>query len=84
MSKSIKANIYKFLTATGLCGLMTWFYTTSQWGEQLTQSDKYRILVDGFSLPGLLLLCVAILMSIDNAGGLDTIAYLMSHLPPIQ
>ena len=81
MSKSIKANIYKFLTATGICGLMTWLYITSKWSEQLSQSEKYCILVDGFSLPGLLLLCVAILMSIDNAGGLDTIAYLMSYIP---
>ena len=81
MSKSIKANIYKFLTATGICGLMTWLYITSKWSEQLSQSEKYCILVDGFSLPGLLLLCVAILTSIDNAGGLDTIAYLMSYIP---
>jgi len=81
VSKSIKANIYKFLTSIGICGLMTWFYVSSKWAEGLTQSEKYCILTDGFSLPGLLLLCVAILMSISNAGGLDTLAYLMSYIP---
>lgn len=83
MRKSHKVLIYKYLSGFAAGGLMAWMYLSSRLNDQLLPAERYCVLCDAFSLPGLLLLSVAILMSINNAGGLDTLAYLMSFLPRI-
>ena len=83
MKKSLKANIYKILTASALGALAAWYYGTSRWNEDLTTVEQLTILCDAFTLPGLFMTCTAILCSINNSGGLDTLAYLMSWLPRV-
>ena len=83
MIKSTKVTIYKLISGFAVGGLMAWMIISSAWSPGLSDVEKYRVLCDGFSLPGLFLLSGAVLMSINNAGGLDTLAYLMSFLPRI-
>ena len=81
MSKSAKTNLLKYLITTAIGLFMTWLYISSRWMEGLSLSEKYCILCDGFSIPGMLLVLSGVLMWVDAAGGMDTIAYLMSFLP---
>ncbi len=81
MKKSIKANIYKYMTGFALGGLAAWYYANSRWNAELTQAEQLCILCDAFSLPGLFITLSAMLCSINYSGGLDTVAYLMSWLP---
>ncbi len=81
MSKSAKTNLLKYLSTIAIGLLMAWLYISSRWMESLSLSEKYCILCDAFSIPGLLLFLSGVLMWVDYAGGMDTIAYLMSFLP---
>jgi hypothetical protein len=61
--------------------MVTWWYISSRWSPDLALVDQYRVLCDGFSIPGILMVLFALLFTLNNLGALDTIAYLMSFLP---
>ena len=43
--------------------------------------EQYRVLCDAFTIPGALMVMVALLLSLNNLGALDTLMYLLSYLP---
>lgn len=49
----------------------------------MTPVLQYRVLCDAFTIPGAMMVLFGMLMSLNNLGALDTIAYLMSFLPRI-
>ena len=81
MSKSLKVKILRCLSAAAVAGAVAWWYATSRWEEGMDLVLQYRVLCDAFTIPGAMMVLVALLMSLNNLGALDTIAYLMSYLP---
>ena len=43
--------------------------------DQVSLVELYRVLCDGFTIPGLLVLMFALLMSVSNSGALDGLGY---------
>ena len=81
MSRSLKENLSKYLTTFAVAAVMTVTYISSRWSEALSLSDKYCILCDGFSVPGILIVSIAILISMNNLGAMDGIAYVLGFIP---
>ena len=74
-----KANLIKsgIVSAVGIL-LVILFVSSSDFGAQTTV-DKYKILCDAFTIPGLLMLMFAAMLSISNEGGLDGVSYLVKQ-----
>ena len=74
-----KANLIKsgIVSAVGILVVIL-FVSSSDFGAQ-TMVEKYKILCDAFTIPGLLMLMFAAMLSISNEGGLDGISYLMKQ-----
>ena len=74
-----KANLIKsgIVSAVGILAVIL-FVSSSDFGAQ-TMVEKYKILCDAFTIPGLLMLMFAAMLSISNEGGLDGISYLMKQ-----
>lgn len=81
MRKSLKGNILRCLSAAAVGAAAAWFYANSRWEEEMELVLQYRVLCDAFTIPGALMVLFGMLMSLNNLGALDTIAYLMSFLP---
>ena len=80
MSKKLKAGLIKYLVTTliGL-GLTAWYVIPRHIGE-LTEVEQYRVLCDGFFLPGIFMIFVGLMFVMNNAGALDTISYAFHYL----
>ena len=74
-----KANLIKsgIVTVVGILVVIL-FVSSSDFGAQTTV-DKYKILCDAFTIPGLLMLMFAAMLSISNEGGLDGVSYLVKQ-----
>ena len=74
-----KANLIKsgIVSAVGILVVIL-FVSSSDFGAQATM-DKYKILCDAFTIPGLLMLMFAAMLSISNEGGLDGVSYLVKQ-----
>ena len=81
MRKSLKVRILRFLSAVSVAALVTWAYANSRWEADMAEVLRYRVLCDAFTIPGILMVMIALLFTMNNIGALDTIAYLMSFLP---
>lgn len=81
MRRSLRVNIIRCLSAASVGAVVTWWYINSHWSSDLALVDEYRVLCDGFSIPGIMMVLFGMLFSLNNLGALDTIAYLMSFLP---
>ena len=81
MSRSLKVNLSKYLTTLTVAIVMAVLYVTSRWDTSLSLTDKYCVLCDGFSVPGILIVSIAVLISMNNLGALDGIAYVLGFVP---
>lgn len=81
MRKSLKVNFLRCLSAAAVGGAVAYWYATSRWEADISEVLRYRILCDAFTIPGAMMVLFGMLMSLNNLGALDTIAYLMSFLP---
>ena len=74
-----KANLIKsgIVSAVGILVVIL-FVSSSDFGAQTTV-DKYKILCDAFTIPGLLMLMFALLMSVSNEGALDGVGYVAAY-----
>lgn len=81
MRKSSKVMIRRYLSTLAVSSVVTWWYISARWSEDLPLVEQYRVLCDGFSIPGIMMVMFALLFTLNNLGALDTIAYLMSYLP---
>ncbi len=66
-----KSSLVKHVSLAIGCALVTLYYCFSR--EILTAElvQKYRILADGFTVPGVLALCVGLLCKVSTYGALD-------------
>lgn len=81
MRKSLKVKILRYLSVAATGGLVAWWYGTSRWEEGMELVLQYRVLCDAFSIPGIMMVLLAALLTLNNLGALDTIVYLLSYLP---
>ena len=74
-----KANLIKsgIVSAVGILVVIL-FVSSSDFGAQTTV-DKYKLLCHAFTIPGLLMLMFAAMLSISNEGGLDGVSYLVKQ-----
>ena len=77
----MKKNVIKYAVATGvalaLCLLTLWLHGFTLDGELV---DKYRILADAFTIPGILMLMVGCLVWISTTGFFDILSYAFINL----
>ena len=78
MSNAAKTRILKY----GICAVFTvvlaWLYIALRDFEGAVLVEKYRMLCDAFTVPGVLLLCVGGLVWASNLGALDGLSYVVS------
>ena len=75
MSDQLRRNLLKYGIAGGLCIAIAVIYCVLRDFSQMTLVEKYRTLCDAFTVPGLLMLMFALLMSVSNEGALDGVGY---------
>ena len=79
MSKARKVLIFRTVL-TAVVGLASAaYYILSRDIGALTEAERYRVLCDGFSLPGLFLVLIGLLFAMSNLGALDSITYLLKY-----
>ena len=83
MKRSLKVNILRCLSATAVGAAVAWWYANSRWTTDMPLVLQYRVLCDAFTIPGAMMVLFAMLLSLNYAGALDTLAYLMSYLPRV-
>ena len=80
MKSPWKGRIVKYFATIFFCVLMVWFYIGSHDFALASQLEKYRILCDAFTIPGLLLILTGFLVWVSNQGALDGISYAVRGL----
>lgn len=60
------------------CGI-AYAYVSGQDFGALSTLDRYRVLCDGFTIPGMLTLFAALLLMVSGQGALDGIGYCLSR-----
>ena len=83
MSSSLKKNLIKYGIATGGSLALAFFYVYVRVDFDdpgaTALMEWYRLLCDAFTIPGLLMLMFAAMLSISNEGGLDGVSYLVKQ-----
>ncbi len=77
MSDTLKKNLIKYSIAFVICALIGFFYVSQYDFASLALVDKYRILCDAFSLPGMLMILFAGLMWVMGKGTLDAVGFIL-------
>ena len=82
MSSSLKKNLLKYGISTFLALSLAYFYVSVRVDcsnmEATPRMELYRIICDGFTIPGLILIMLGCLMSLSNTGALDGLGYVGS------
>ncbi len=66
---------------TGIIGLaLAYAYVSPRWAYALTDEERYHVLCDAFSLPGIFMVLIGLMCLMGNLGALDTISYAFHHL----
>lgn len=68
MSEKTRIRLLKYGITGIACALVALLYCWSRGFLQLELAEKYRTLCDAFTVPGLLLLCVGVLIWASNDG----------------
>ena len=80
MSRSQKATLIKYLLTVAAGGGLAYLYISLRDFAAASQMEKYRMLCDAFTIPGILLLSIGILIAIANEGAFNGIGYALSYL----
>ena len=75
MSKKVQTRLLKYGISGGICLALAVVYCVARDFSQLTLVEKYRTLCDAFTIPGLLCLCVGVLIWASNDGVLYGLGY---------
>ncbi len=81
MKQSTKVQLILCLVAAVVGALFVWLHASSYWSEDMTNVEIYHVLCDSFTIPGLMMILMGMLMSLSYVGALDTLAYLLSYIP---
>ncbi len=78
MSKRVKKRLIKYGGCAVFVGLMAWGYIALRNFNACSFAEKLTMLCDAFTVPGMLLLMVGLLITLANAGAVDGLAYALS------
>ena len=78
MSNRAKGNLVKYGLSTGAALLMIGYYCSSRNLMLESVMERWRILCDAFTIPGLTLIMVGFLVMIANEGFFDMLSYAAS------
>ncbi len=73
-----KVRLAKYGGSAAFVGLMVWLYMSLRDFSGAALVDKYRMLSDAFTVPGMLLLMFGCLIWVSDLGALDGIAYALT------
>ena len=75
----VKKRVLKYIAVLLLCSAMTVWYVSSQGLAGKKTAEQYRILADGFTIPGLIITGFGIMMIISDTGTLDGVVFGMQQ-----
>ena len=78
MSKNVQTRLLKYGITGGICLCLAVLYCVVRDFNQLTLAEKYRTLCDAFTIPGLLSLCVGVLLWASNDGVFYGLGYCLN------
>ncbi len=79
MSKSAKIRLVKYGCCAAFTLLMGYIFISLRDFGGASLMDKYRMLCDAFTVPGVLLVMVGCMVWLSNEGALDAITYSVSY-----
>lgn len=80
MSNKLMTNLIKYAVTTGIGLALTAWYVIPRDIFQLDAVQMYRVLCDGFFLPGIFMIFIGLMFVMNNLGALDTISYAFHYL----
>ena len=78
MSNRMKSNLLKYGISCGIAFVLIWIYCSTRNLWLQIPMERWRILCDAFTLPGLTYIMVGFLMMIANEGFFDMLSYACS------
>ena len=78
MSEKVRKGLLKYGISTAVCGILVVFYCAVRDFSQMELVEKYRTLCDAFTIPGLLALCVGVLIWASNDGMFYGLSYCLN------
>ncbi len=78
MSDRLKSNLLKYGISSGFAAVMVYIYCSSRHVFLQPELERWRILCDAFTIPGLTLIMVGFLLMIANEGFFDMLSYACS------
>ena len=80
MSKQARIRLIKYGAAAVFVGIMAYIYIAERDFAGAALVEKYWILCDAFTIPGILLIMFGSLVWVSNMGALDGIGYALAYL----
>lgn len=80
MNKKLRNTLLKYGITILIGGLMAWL-VISQYGyaEAATAAERYRILSDAFTIPGVIFMLCALLVLVANKGAFEGVSYIFGY-----
>lgn len=78
MSEELRNRLLKYGISAGVCAGLVLVYCTTRNFSQMELVEKYRTLCDAFTIPGLLCLCVGVLIWASNDGFFYGLSYCLN------
>jgi hypothetical protein len=75
VSRNAKVNLLKYGITIAASAAIAWFYISQRDFENQSLMERYRILCDAFTMPGVLLVMFGFLLAISNDGFFIGLAY---------
>ena len=79
MSNKLKTNLIKYGITLGIGLALTAWYVIPRDIFQLDAVQMYRVLCDGFFLPGIFMIFIGLMFVMNNLGALDAISYILKY-----
>ena len=81
MSKVWKVRLWKYGCSFAVGGLIAWAMLSSRNIAFVSEpAERYRILCDAFTVPGIMLVMIGILVWIGNTGSFTGLSYVLRYL----
>ncbi len=80
MKEYLKKYAVAYICCFAFCGIMAGFYLNMHEFDTAETVDRYRLLCDAFSLPGMLLILFGGLMWVSAKGTLDALGFIGKKL----
>lgn len=79
MNKTVKSLLRKYLITFFFGGLIAYFYVSQRDFAAVELMEKYRILCDAFTIPGVLMIMFGFLVVVSNEGIFDGLLYAVTY-----